>query len=313
MDMCKTERVLEAPWGWVLVNKAKGMHSSRVTARIKRLWGLTRGDKVGHGGTLDPLATGLLPIALGRATRLIPFLMTHPKTYEFTVKWGERTTTEDCEGEVCATSCVRPNEKEILDILPHFLGTISQIPPHYSAAKIQGTPAYTRARRGESFALTPRFIQIHALSLQSFHTDQACFSVTCGSGTYVRSLGRDLAHALHTEGHITTLHRTQVGPFTSGWGLDFFEERDYKERVAMMCLPESVLGGIQRHEVEVWEKEMLWKGGEVSTPILTDPIRVGQVWACFCQQSLVALTRVILDQNRGAMLRPFRCFGRYHE
>ncbi len=198
--------------GWVILDKPLHMTSSTAVQKIRHLLGRI---KAGHGGTLDPLATGILPIALGEATKLIPFIMDKEKTYEFTVTWGTQTTTDDIEGDIIATAEKRPSAAEISTVLSHFIGDIYQKPPAYSALKIQGRRACDRVRQGEEVDLPVRPVFIKSLELiEVLSMEQASFKVVCGKGTYVRSLGRDLAHALGTVGHISLLRRTAVGPFS---------------------------------------------------------------------------------------------------
>jgi tRNA pseudouridine55 synthase len=202
--------------GWLVVDKALGPTSAQVVGKLK--WALRQGGhgkpKIGHGGTLDPLASGVLPIALGEATKLTGALLNGPKAYRFTVQWGRSTTTDDAEGETVATSPVRPQPADVAAILPHFTGPISQRPPAYSALKVDGRRAYALARAGESVELAPRDLVIHSLELVGATPDSATLDVHCSKGTYVRSLARDIAQALGTVGHVTALRRTRAGPFT---------------------------------------------------------------------------------------------------
>ncbi len=196
--------------GWVVLDKGLNQTSTDAVNKIKRMF---NANKCGHAGTLDPLASGILPIALGEATRTVPWLMEAQKTYEFTIFWGTSTTTQDAEGEVVATSDKRPTDEEILRILPNFMGEIDQIPPKYSAIKIDGERAYDLARDGEDFELKPRKVMTFELTMTANDGISASFFVRSGKGFYVRALARDLAHALGTEGHIIKLRRTSVGPF----------------------------------------------------------------------------------------------------
>jgi len=197
--------------GWIVLDKPLGLTSTQAVAKVRHLLGA---QKAGHGGTLDPLASGVLPIALGEATKLIPFVMDGRKEYHFTIRWGEATTTEDAEGSVTATSAVRPSEADILAVLPRFMGDIQQTPPAFSAIKVAGERAYDLARAGEMVVLAARTVQIFDLKLLSLpDVDHAHCSVTCGKGTYVRSLARDIALALGTVGHVRLLRRAQVGRF----------------------------------------------------------------------------------------------------
>ena len=202
--------------GWIVVDKPLGLSSAQGVAAVKRIL-RTAGypkTKIGHGGTLDPLATGVLPIALGEATKLAGRMLDATKGYAFTVRWGEATATDDAEGSVVATSDVRPAEAAILAALPAFRGPIVQTPPAYSALKVDGERAYKLARAGETVVLAERHLTIHAFDLLDARPDTADFAVTCSKGTYVRSLARDLARALGTVGHVSALRRTRAGPFT---------------------------------------------------------------------------------------------------
>jgi tRNA pseudouridine55 synthase len=197
--------------GWVVLDKPLGMGSTTAVGRVRWLFSAA---KAGHGGTLDPLATGVLPIALGEATKTVPFVMDGHKEYHFTLRFGEARSTEDGEGEVTATSDARPADEAIGQALPRFLGDIEQMPPVFSALKIDGQRAYDLARAGETVELKPRTIRIERLELLGRpDADHAEFVVACGKGTYIRSLGRDLALMLGTVGHLSALRRTVAGPF----------------------------------------------------------------------------------------------------
>jgi len=198
--------------GWVILDKPLGMSSTRAVGAVRRLF---EAQKAGHGGTLDPLATGVLPIALGEATKTVPFAMEGRKAYRFAIRWGERRSTDDSEGAVVATADRRPSRAEIEAALPGFTGEIRQRPPEYSALHVGGERAYDRARRGESVVLAPRTVRIDSLRLLAIpDLDHAEFEAEVGKGTYIRALGRDLAEALGTLGHVSTLRRVRVGPFT---------------------------------------------------------------------------------------------------
>ena len=200
--------------GWVVLDKPVGLGSTPAVTRVRRLFGA---QKAGHGGTLDPLASGVLPIALGEATKTVPFVMDGRKEYRFTLRFGEARSTEDAEGEVTATSDARPADEAIRAALAAFVGEIEQTPPAYSALKIDGERAYDLARAGEVVNLKPRKVMIERLELVSRpDRDHADFVVGCGKGTYIRSLGRDLALALGTVGHLSALRRTAAGPFREG-------------------------------------------------------------------------------------------------
>jgi len=197
--------------GWVILDKPVGLGSTQAVGKVRRLFGA---QKAGHGGTLDPLACGVLPIALGEATKTVPFVMDGAKEYRFTLRFGEARSTEDAEGEVIETSEARPSDAEIRAALPAFTGTIEQVPPAFSALKIDGKRAYDLARAGQAVDLKPRKVVIDRLELLGRpDADHADFVVACGKGTYIRSLGRDLARAVGTVGHLSFLRRTAAGPF----------------------------------------------------------------------------------------------------
>ena len=198
--------------GWIILDKPQDMSSNQVLRKIQYL---LRAKKAGHIGTLDPFATGVLPLAFGEATKLIPYLEGIEKTYEFTLKFGISTTTDDTEGEVCETSNIIPSEEEIKNIIPSFIGEISQTPPKFSAIHINGERAYKLARHGDEFDMPPRTITIKELKLLNYNKEQheAYFSVTCSKGTYVRTLGKDIAKKLNTCGHLSSLRRTKNGFF----------------------------------------------------------------------------------------------------
>jgi tRNA pseudouridine55 synthase len=197
--------------GWVVLDKPVGMTSTRAVAIIKHLFAAKR---AGHAGTLDPLASGCLPIALGEATKTVPFVVDGRKTYLFTIRWGEERDTDDAEGRIVATSESRPGEPTICALLPRFIGTIEQVPPRYSAVKIDGERAYDLARDGEPVELAARAITVHRLELVEIpDADHAVLAAECGKGTYVRSMARDLGRALGCFGHVSALRRRRVGPF----------------------------------------------------------------------------------------------------
>ena len=206
---------MSGPSGWLVIDKPLGPTSAAVVGRLK--WALRQagleGVKIGHGGTLDPLATGVLPIALGEATKLAGYLLNGPKAYDFRLEFGRSTTTDDAEGETVAESANRPDLPAIAAVLPAFAGPIRQRPPAFSALKVDGKRAYTLARAGEPPQLAERAVTIFSMELKQLWAENADFSVHCSKGTYVRSLARDLALALGTVGHVSRLRRTAAGPF----------------------------------------------------------------------------------------------------
>lgn len=197
--------------GWLCLDKAAGQTSTDAVASVKRLFGAA---KVGHAGTLDPLATGALPIAFGEATKTVSFVQDGRKVYRFTVRWGIETDTDDAEGAIAATSDRRPGRSEIEAALPAFVGEVMQRPPAFSALKVDGERAYDLARSGTPLVLDERPVSIHRLDLvECPDRDHAVFEAECGKGTYVRALARDLGRRLGTLGHVVALRRLVVGPF----------------------------------------------------------------------------------------------------
>ena len=215
--------------GWLVLDKPLDMTSTEAVNRLKRLFDAR---KAGHGGTLDPLATGVLPIAFGEATKTVQFVMDSPKTYRFTVRWGEERNTDDAEGEVVETSDLRPTREEIEALLPDYTGAIMQVPPTFSAIKVQGERAYDLARDGEAVELAPREVMIYDLKLVDMpDADTAVFEAVTGKGAYVRALARDLGRDLGCLGYIAQLERTAVGPFTIDMAitLEKLEELRHKD------------------------------------------------------------------------------------
>lgn len=297
--------------GWLVLDKPLGPSSSGCVGRLKWLSGAA---KVGHGGTLDPLASGVLPIAFGEATKTQQFAMDCGKTYEFTIRWGETTASYDAEGEVTATSDVRPTAAAIEAALPSFVGPLMQIPPAFSAVKVDGERAYKKARRDEVVEIAPREVRIDAFRLIDIpDADHAAFEVDCGKGTYVRALVRDLALHLGCEGHIRRLRRTAVGPFTieKAVPLTAFEETEGENAGALLAqhlLPvETVLDDIPALALTEQEARRLKSGQGI--PVLPvaqrspfrDIISQGDVVQVTANGMLVALARIT-----GGEIRPIR-------
>lgn len=223
--------------GWAIIDKPQGMSSSQVVGKVR--W-LLNAQKAGHGGTLDPLATGVLPIALGEATKTVSFVMDGAKAYRCWVKFGTSTTTDDAEGEVVETSDVRPSVEQIEAVLHEFEGEIEQTPPVFSAIKIDGQRAYKRARADEDVDMPSRIVRIDRVSLVEMPApDLAIIDVECGKGTYIRALARDLALRLGSVGHCADLRRTKAGPFTENGAisLDSLEALGHSARLEEVVLP----------------------------------------------------------------------------
>jgi tRNA pseudouridine55 synthase len=254
--------------GWIILDKPAGLTSTAALARVRRL---LDAQKAGHGGTLDPLATGLLPIALGEATKAIHAVFDGRKTYRFAVRWGEARDTDDAEGAVIATSPVRPSREQILSALPAFTGLVRQVPPDYSAIKVEGSRAYDLKRSGTDVTLASREVAVHRFALEACpDTDTAEFSVDCGKGTYIRALARDLALALGTVGHVVALRRTAVGPFreTDAITLEKLETLCDGAPPSGTVLPvETALADIPALAITGDEADRIRRGQAVRTPI----------------------------------------------
>ena len=221
--------------GWINLDKPVGVTSTQAVAHVKHLY---NAKKAGHAGTLDPLASGVLPIALGEATKTVSVVQDGTKAYRFTVEWGEETNTDDAEGQVVARSDLRPSHDEILAITPRFIGAIQQTPPTFSAIKIGGERAYDLARGGAEFEIAAREILVHRLDLVSTTADEAVFEAECGKGAYVRAIARDMGRALGCHGHVVLLRRTRVGPFWAerGFGLETLRESPEARATALLSI-----------------------------------------------------------------------------
>jgi tRNA pseudouridine55 synthase len=229
--------------GWLILDKPQGMTSTQAVTKVRRLFDAA---KAGHAGTLDPLATGVLPIALGEATKTVPFAVEGLKTYRFTVRFGTEMDTDDAEGTVVATSDARPSTEAIEAMVPRFTGEISQVPPRFSALKVEGARAYDLARDKENFELTPRMISIERLSLISCpNPDHCVLEAECGKGTYIRALARDLGRALGTCAHVEALRRTRVGAFGEKDAVTLAELETLKESAPEADALESALKPVE--------------------------------------------------------------------
>ncbi|MFW6300020.1 MAG: tRNA pseudouridine(55) synthase TruB [Oceanicaulis sp.] len=260
--------------GWLILDKPLEMTSTQGVGKIRWLY---NAQKAGHAGTLDPLASGVLPIALGEATKTVPFAQEGEKAYLFTIRWGVSTTTQDAEGETVAENEVRPDRQAIEDALPAFIGEVSQVPPKFSAIKIDGERAYDLARSGEDVELESRPVRIDAVTLiDQPSADLAVFEMKCGKGAYVRSLARDLAAALGAEGHVAALRRTRVGSFTleDAVTLDEVEDLVHKGGALDALLPvETALDDIPALAVTDGEAFQLRQG----RPIVLPPRRASEL------------------------------------
>ena len=227
--------------GWIILDKPIGLGSTTAVSAVKRIL-REAGEpktKIGHGGTLDPLASGVLPIALGEATKLAGRMLDATKAYDFTIRFGEETDTLDAEGQIVETSGVRPTPQQVEAVLPRFTGKIEQVPPAYSALKIEGKPAYARARAGETVPMKARTVTVNSLRAIAEDQDAVMLSAEVSKGTYIRSLARDIARALNTVGHVTMLRRTRAGPFglESAISLDFLDELAKARDLTRAVLP----------------------------------------------------------------------------
>jgi tRNA pseudouridine55 synthase len=220
--------------GWVNLDKPTGVSSTQAVGRLKFLF---NAKKAGHAGTLDPLASGVLPVAFGEATKTVPVVQDGAKSYRFRVRWGEESATDDAEGEIVARSDRRPAPAEIETLLPRFVGAILQTPPTFSAIRIAGARAYDLAREGETFEIEPRPINVYRLELISTEPDTALLEAECGKGAYVRAIARDLGRALGCYGHVIELRRTRVGPFSADAAIPLNRLPDDGDLMARAILP----------------------------------------------------------------------------
>ncbi len=292
--------------GWIVIDKPEGMTSARVVARVRAI---TDAAKAGHAGTLDPLATGVLPIALGEATKTVAWVMDGSKAYRFTVRWGEERDTDDTEGTVTETSDVRPSEVEIGAALPQFIGTIEQTPPAYSAIKVAGRRSYALARADEEVSLEARTVRIESFELVEIPgQDHAVFEVHCGKGVYIRSLARDLARALGTFGHVCQIRRLAAGPFNEARAisLDHLDALRHSAPPSGYLLPvETALDDIPALALTESQAEHLRHGRPVRVRgpgglrfVDTDNLEQDLTVCAMAGDQLVALVRLDGDEIR---------------
>jgi len=267
--------------GWIVLNKPYDMTSTQAVGKVR--W-LLSAAKAGHAGTLDPLATGILPIALGEATKAVPQVQDGTKVYRFTIGWGKATSTDDIEGEVIATSDVRPERAALEAVLPRFTGTIMQRPPAFSAIKVDGERAYDLARAGEVVELAARPIDVDAIALVEHGTDASVLEVTCGKGTYVRALARDIAEALGTVGHVTNLHRAAVGPFSDADAvtIEALEAAEPgAERDGLIAPVDAGLGDLPEIRLDAGQANAISHGNAILLTGASAPARLDECWVSF--------------------------------
>ena len=288
--------------GWLIIDKPKGMGSTQVVGKTR--W-LLHANKNGHTGTLDPFATGVLPIAFGEATKLVPFVTDGEKEYEFVVEWGAATDTGDTEGKIIATSDKIPNRAEIMAAIEHFIGKIKQIPPMYSAIKINGQEAYKLARKGQTVEMPEREVEIYALELLEERAKSAKFRVRCSKGTYVRTLGADLAEYLGSKGYLSELRRTKCGNFSISDTilLDSLEKVEYIDKRRESLLPiETSLRDIAEIAVSAEDARKLSMGQGLS-PKNYPGVEPTELAAVLFHNCLIALVRV--DERKISPIRVF--------
>lgn len=297
--------------GWIILDKDYDLGSTEAVSKLKWLF---QAQKVGHAGTLDPLATGVLPIAFGEATKTVPYVMDAFKRYRFTARWGAATTTDDTEGDVIARSDHRPTAAEIERVLPDFTGEISQTPPQFSAVKVGGARAYDLAREGEAVKLEPRSITIHELNLvDTPDGDHTVFEAVTGKGAYVRALVRDIAHALGGEGHVSSLRRVAVGPFHADDGvrisdLEAMEDAPARDQAllpidaALTSLPQAAIGGPEAERLRRGQPAIL-------TAASARGVRAGESGGVPAVLAVTHGAPVAVCELDGLKLKPVRVFN----
>ena len=292
--------------GWVVLDKPVGMTSTQAVGAVRRLYDAR---KAGHAGTLDPLATGVLPIALGEATKTVPYAVDGTKHYRFTVRWGAGTDTDDAEGRITATSELRPTRAAIEALLPRFTGSILQTPPAFSAIKVDGNRAYDLARAGEVVELEARLVQIDSLDLRDMpDADTAIFEARCGKGTYVRALARDMGSELECLGHLIALRRTRVAPFEEAQAVRLSDleaaAEEGEDALHALLLPiEAALQDLAAISVGQNDAARLLRGQAVLIRGRDAPTTAGPTYAT-CKGQLIAVGQI----EKGE-LRPVRVFN----
>jgi tRNA pseudouridine55 synthase len=300
----------DAVSGWICLDKPYDLTSTHAVGRIRRIF---NAQKAGHAGTLDPLATGILPIALGEATKTVAFMVDADKTYRFTIAWGRTTATYDREGETIAESDVRPTVAEVEAALPAFVGEISQVPPAYSAIKVDGERSYDLARAGEAVELAPRIVTVHSARVaEALDADHVTLEIECGKGTYVRAICRDLADALGACGHVSDLRRTRVGPFSDKTAvtLEMLEDLGHKARQSELLLPvETALDDIPELAVTDEDAFRLKQGRSiVLVPRQVETVKARLKPGSRTVSAMLGGKVVALCEMRAGRLEPSRVF-----
>jgi tRNA pseudouridine55 synthase len=292
--------------GWLVLDKPAGMTSTQAVSAVRRLFDAR---KAGHAGTLDPLATGVLPIALGEATKTVPYAVDSTKHYRFTVRWGATTDTDDAEGRITASSALRPSRDAVEALLPRFTGEILQTPPAFSAIKVDGNRAYDLARAGEVVELEARLVQIDSLVLLDMpDAETAAFEARCGKGTYVRALARDMGRKLDCLGHLVALRRTRVAPFDEAQAVRLADleaaAEEGEDAVYRLLLPiEAALHDLAAVRVGQNDAARLLRGQAVLIRGRDAPTTTGPTYAT-CKGQLIAVGQI----EKGE-LRPVRVFN----
>ena len=300
----------DAVSGWICLDKPYDLTSTHAVGRVRRLF---NAQKAGHAGTLDPLATGILPIALGEATKTVAFMVDADKAYRFTIAWGRTTATYDREGETLAESDMRPTVAEVEAVLPRFVGEITQVPPIYSAIKVDGERSYDLARAGEAVELAPRTVTVHSARVaEAPDADHVTLEIECGKGTYVRAICRDLADALGACGHVSELRRTRVGCFSDKTAvtLEMLEDLGHKARQSEALLPvETALDDIPELAVTEEDAFRLKQGRSiVLVPRQVEAVKARLKPGCRTVSAMLGGVIVALCEMRAGRLEPSRVF-----
>ncbi len=301
--------------GWVNLHKPVGMTSNQALSIVKRA---LKPQKAGHAGTLDPLASGILPIALGDATKTVPYVQDAMKIYNFTVTWGEQRTTDDAEGDAIHTSDKRPTREDVEKIMPLFMGDVTQIPPQFSAIKVDGNRAYDLARDGEEVVLKPRLVYIETLEILDHSPKKTVFRALCGKGTYVRAIARDMGQKLGCFGYISALERASVGPFTleNAITLDIFQNDGHTVPTEQVLLPlQTALDDIPVLALREQEAARLKNGNPLSFLSKPDLERLNVSGIDYNEKEIVTILTtfqqkpVAIVEVDGIELHPIRIFN----